>query len=161
MKVSHMTGVVIVVCLLDCATSRHGKLPDSSGKEDASLYSTGKCSSDKDCTPVYECVEGECICSNATSVPIYVPEKNSTDCLTAFNETGGSCTSNLQCRYDHGKCSDQGECSCSARFAQDDRRCVPYVKSSTIPIAIGVAIGVSVLGTILLYLWLSRRKQER
>jgi len=121
-----------------------------------------ECSRDEDCHHINDsiCSGGNCTCPETASIFIFDVKNNASLCVPALNITQGNCSYDLQCSYERGRCLPDKTCGCALKFVVSSSKCIADEKTSVIPIAVGITIGVAVFGTLCLYLYLSRRKKE-
>jgi len=120
-----------------------------------------ECSQDNDCQHINGsiCSGGNCTCPETASIFIFDAKENVSLCAQALNVTQGNCSYDLQCNYERGRCLQDKTCGCVLKFVVSGSNCIKDEKTSVIPIAVGITIGVAVFGTLCLYLYLSRKKE--
>ncbi|XP_042902672.1 uncharacterized protein [Parasteatoda tepidariorum] len=80
-------------------------------------------------------------------------------CLESFNLTGSNCTFDQQCFYSQGACREQ-ICLCNDEFEAVDGSCIKK-KNIIIPIAVACVIAISLISTLCVYFWMSRKQKSK
>ncbi|GIY08570.1 EB domain-containing protein [Caerostris darwini] len=131
--------------------------------EGGSTLENINCTTEANCTSRINgsiCLENVCKCPETAPIFVDATARFSTSfCLPSFNLTEKNCTFSQQCNYDNGACL-KGTCLCAERFLVKNQTCTPNEKTALIPIIIGSLLGVSILGTLLAYFIMSRKKEE-
>ncbi|GIX72287.1 EB domain-containing protein [Caerostris extrusa] len=121
------------------------------------------CTTETDCTSKINgsiCLQDLCKCPETAPIFVNATARFSTSfCLPSFNLTEKNCTFSQQCNYDNGACLKE-TCLCAERFLVKIKHARLAKKTALIPIIIGSILAVSILGTLLAYFIMSRKKEE-